>query len=153
MKLSLSFLAYLDPHDPLVVFNETLQEYKQSLSTSMKFNQTVMLFDEFSEFNHYKDSIDIKPICTYTVCDNYIDEMNVTLDSNLEDRLSFMMNAIKNNSNETWQATITSIEVQYLTELLHLLFHVSRQEMIYYSSSLINHVANRGKRQMGLYWI
>lgn len=143
----------MDPNDDLTAIDEIILEYEDSLKSYMNFNPGVMMFDEFSQFNHYKDNIDLKPICTYTICTKYADVLNVTLDSCLNDRLDFMLDAYHNNWNETWQTTMLSVDIQYFAELLHLLFQLSKEEMDYYSDNLKTHVTKIGQNQSNLYCI
>jgi len=84
-----------------------------------------MLYSEFADFNQYKVSIDTKPICSYTNCEYSISVLNVTLDSALNDRVTFMAQAAQNGSSTS--SILQSAGMQYLCELLRLLFQLSRQ--------------------------
>ena len=59
-------MAFLDPTDSTDDFELMYSDYKTMLSTYVNFNLEVMQFEEFEDFTSYKDSIDTKPICTYT---------------------------------------------------------------------------------------
>jgi hypothetical protein len=75
--------------------------------------------------------------------------MNVTLASNVNDRLLFMTNVVDNQ--QTLGYVATTIEMQYLGELMHLYLMVERQLMELYFDCLLQHVNKMNTSQMTLY--
>jgi hypothetical protein len=124
-RLTLSILADLDPSDPSAnTFAEMIQRYNDSLRSNFTFNPTIMMFDEFNAFNTYKNNVDMSPVCNYTACLHYSDMFNITLDNSLNQRVLWMIQA--SQSGAASADILASVDMQYLNEMLSLLFQLTR---------------------------
>jgi hypothetical protein len=56
-----------------------------------------MRYSEFTPLNDYRTQMDLSPVCSLVDCPRYSNIMNVTLDSNINDRLLFMTNTVDTN--------------------------------------------------------